>query len=308
MHEAGRPVMTLPRTLCSHCRIDPALALFPGLFSSLQKNVQRKSFNLRYEHGEVEVIEASGPEELGGSDLKTILAVLAVASCRDKQYLVSSGQTGDMHGAVPLDDVRQGLGISGAESGVDVIVVPVSIRLLVRELGLAAASNNFNLIKSGLSRLSRVDFRTYRAGISSGSKLIHCAIDPHSEDWLIALSPRLTRVVRQSGRKGSTGTKFARIDMSDVRALNSSNGRAKASSPTHLLHVRLSSWINQGHSRKVHILKLIEYVWRDKANVQAMKKRKQRIRTALMSLERLGWKVSQYEPGKYQISRPLRCA
>ncbi|KEZ96767.1 replication C family protein [Xanthomonas vasicola pv. vasculorum NCPPB 895] len=46
------------------------------------------------------------------------------------------------------------------------------------------------------------------------------------------------------------------------------------------------------------------YVWPDEANAEAMKKRRHKARKALTELATVGWRVSEYAAGKWEIGRP----
>jgi hypothetical protein len=74
--------------------------------------------------------------------------------------------------------------------------------------------------------------------------------------------------------------------------------------PARLMHQRLSGWIDPGKSGKAEINTLCDYVWPDVANDEAMKKRRQAARKALAELVAVGWVVSEYAKGKFEISRP----
>jgi len=105
----------------------------------------------------------------------------------------------------------------------------------------------------------------------------------------IALNPRIAEAVL--GRRP-----HARIEMTEVRKLETD--------PARLMHQRLSGWIDPGKSGKAEINTLCDYVWPDVANDEAMKKRRQAARKALAELVAVGWVVSEYAKGKFEISRP----
>lgn len=88
-----------------------------------------------------------------------------------------------------------------------------------------------------------------------------------------------------------------RIDMNEVRALQTD--------PARLIHQRLCGFIDLGSSRRVELDTLCGYVWPDEAtNPNTMKTRRQTARKALAELATVGWKLSEYANGKWEIERP----
>ncbi|EAB1493137.1 TPA: replication protein C, IncQ-type, partial [Escherichia coli] len=49
---------------------------------------------------------------------------------------------------------------------------------------------------------------------------------------------------------------------------------------------------------------LCGYVWPSEASGSTMRKRRQRVREALPELVALGWTVTEFAAGKYDITRP----
>ena len=118
--------------------------------------------------------------------------------------------------------------------------------------------------------------------------MVKKSINYHYPLW-IALNPRITEAIL--GRRS-----YARIDMSEVRALQTD--------PARLMHQRLSGWIDPGKSGKAELDTLCAYVWPDATNAEAMKKRRQTARKALAELTSVGWTVSEYARSKFEIRRP----
>ncbi|HAI9257698.1 TPA: replication protein C, partial [Escherichia coli] len=92
------------------------------------------------------------------------------------------------------------------------------------------------------------------------------------------------------------GGQYVRISMDEVRALDSETAR--------LLHQRLCGWIDPGKTGKASIDTLCGYVWPSEASGSTMRKRRQRVREALPELVALGWTVTEFAAGKYDITRP----
>lgn len=80
--------------------------------------------------------------------------------------------------------------------------------------------------------------------------------------------------------------------------------RALDSETARLLHQRLCGWIDPGKTGKASIDTLCGYVWPSEASGSTMRKRRQRVREALPELVALGWTVTEFAAGKYDITRP----
>ena len=63
-------------------------------------------------------------------------------------------------------------------------------------------------------------------------------------------------------------------------------------------------WIDPGKTGKASIDTLCGYVWPSEASGSTMRKRRQRVREALPELVALGWTVTEFAAGKYDITRP----
>ena len=105
----------------------------------------------------------------------------------------------------------------------------------------------------------------------------------------VALNPQITEAIL--GKRP-----YTRIEMAEVRALQTDAAR--------LIHQRLCGWIDPGKARCVELDTLAGYVWPDETNAEAMKKRRQKVRKALAELVDVGWNVSEYAKGKWEIRRP----
>lgn len=125
------------------------------------------------------------------------------------------------------------------------------------------------------------------AEVDSGGALKH--IQDCIERLYVALNPLIAQAVMGGGQ-------HVRISMDEVRALDSETAR--------LLHQRLCGWIDPGKTGKASIDTLCGYVWPSEASGSTMRKRRQRVREALPELVALGWTVTEFAAGKYDITRP----
>jgi hypothetical protein len=106
----------------------------------------------------------------------------------------------------------------------------------------------------------------------------------------VALNPLIARAVMGGGQ-------HVRISMDEVRALQTD--------PARLMHQRLCGWIDPGKAGRVELDTLCGYVWPTEAsNPNTIKTRRQAARKALAELAAIGWTVSEYAKGKWEVKRP----
>ena len=85
--------------------------------------------------------------------------------------------------------------------------------------------------------------------------------------------------------------------MDEVRALKSDTAR--------LIHQRLCGWIDPGKSGRVELDTLCDYVWVITSdNPNTTKTRRQAARKALEEFSGMGWSITEYNKGKFEIGRP----
>ncbi|WP_373871736.1 replication protein C, IncQ-type, partial [Aeromonas caviae] len=173
----------------------------------------------------------------------------------------------------------------------DSMVAKGSFRQLARELGYADdGGSQFKTIRESIERLWAVSVIVERGGRRQGFRILSdYASDEHEGKLFVALNPRLAEAVM--GERPHT-----RIDMGEVRALQTD--------PARLMHQRLCGWIDPGKSGRVELDTLCGYAWPEQANPEAMKKRRQTARKALAELAAVGWTVSEYAKGKWEVKRP----
>lgn len=86
--------------------------------------------------------------------------------------------------------------------------------------------------------------------------------------------------------------------MNEVRCLKTD--------PIRLMHQRLCGWIDPGKQGSVELDTLCTYIWPDAGKAEAMKKRRQVTRRALVELHNVGWGVDEYSKGKWMLRRPTK--
>jgi len=113
--------------------------------------------------------------------------------------------------------------------------------------------------------------------------------DENSQGVHVALNPMLAGAILGESR-------HVRISMAEIRTLRSEASR--------LLHQRLCAWINPGSARKVELTTLCGYIFVTEASASTTRKRLSRTREAISELDGIGWKVTEYSKGRYEIQRP----
>lgn len=269
----------------THVRHDPLHCLAPGLFRALKRGERKHSkLDVVHEYGNGRRVEFSGPEPLGADDLRILQGLVAMA-----------GPSGLVLSPEPKTDGGQQLRMllepkwEAAEA--DAMVVKGSYRTLAKEIGAEVDSGGaFKHIQRCIERLWKVSIIAQSGRKRQGFRLLaDYASDETDGRLYVALNPMIAQAVMGGGQ-------HVRISMDEVRALSSETAR--------LLHQRLCGWIDPGKSGKAGIDALCGYAWPDGASASAMRKRRQRARTALPELEALGWSITEYARGKYDISRP----
>lgn len=267
----------------SHARHSPAHCLAPGLFRSLKKG-DRKSgkLNVVYEYGGGRKLTFSGPEPLGGDDLRVLQGLVAMA-----------GPAGAVLSPSPETDAGRQLRLclepTGDAERLDAIVIRGSYGALARETGYANADDTKH-IRDCIERLWKVSIIAEADRKRQGYRLLsEYASDDQNGRLFVALNPLIARAVMGGGQ-------HVRICMNEVRALRTD--------PARLMHQRLCGWIDMGKTGSVGLDTLCSYIWPENAEPEAMKKRRQKARKALAELVDLGWSVNEYARGKWQIGRP----
>ncbi len=267
----------------THARHDPTHCLAPGLFRSLKRGDRKKlKLDVTYHYGEGEQARFVGFEPLDAGDMRLLQGLIALG-----------GPNGIILTADPKGDMGQQLRLflepkfDAAEQ--DGLVVRESISKLLTEIGLTDGGDNIKSIKASLFRMSNITVGVTKGAKQASFHLMSYAFDDADGRLFVALNPRIAEAIL--GRRP-----HARIEMAEVRKLETD--------PARLMHQRLCGWIDPGKSGKAEIDTLCGYVWPDMANDEAMKKRRQTARKALSELVAVGWTISEYAKGKFEIGRP----
>lgn len=229
-------------------------------------------------------IEFSGPEPLGADDLRILQGLVAMA-----------GPNGLVLGPEPKTEggrqLRLFLEPKWEAVTADAMVVKGSYRALAKEIGAEVDSGGaLKHIQDCIERLWKVSIIAQNGRKRQGFRLLsEYASDEADGRLYVALNPLIAQAVMGGGQ-------HVRISMDEVRALDSETAR--------LLHQRLCGWIDPGKTGKASIDTLCGYVWPSEASGSTMRKRRQRVREALPELVALGWTVTEFAAGKYDITRP----
>lgn len=269
----------------THARHDPAHCLIPGLFRSLPKGERKRGkLELVYELSENVRIEAKLFEPLGADDLRVLqgLVAMAAVSHEGKGVLVLNSQPQTPMGI----ELRELLDFRYDATTAEACVVCCSYYELAKEIGYSNPKDT-KRIRDCIERLFLVTFFVQEGQKRYGFRLLsRCASD--QSGVVVALNPLIASAVM--------GGRHVRIDMDEVRALKTDAAR--------LIHQRLCAWINPGASSKIERNKLISYVWPYPASPAAQRKRRVIIKRAIKELGTLpAWKIQEYLPAKYKISR-----
>lgn len=270
--------------------IQPLIGSLPNImapewFDGLKRGERKRSkLDVTYDYGDGKRIEFSGPEPLGADDLRILQGLVAMA-----------GPNGLVLGPEPKTEggrqLRLFLEPKWEAVTADAMVVKGSYRALAKEIGAEVDSGGaLKHIQDCIERLWKVSIIAQNGRKRQGFRLLsEYASDEADGRLYVALNPLIAQAVMGGGQ-------HVRISMDEVRALDSETAR--------LLHQRLCGWIDPGKTGKASIDTLCGYVWPSEASGSTMRKRRQRVREALPELVALGWTVTEFAAGKYDITRP----
>jgi len=270
----------------THARHDPAHCLAPGLFRSLKRGERKRGkLDVTYTFGEGESMRFVGFEPLGADDMRLLQGIVALG-----------GPNGILLTPEPTTETGQQLRLfleprfEAIEQ--DGLVVRESLPKLLSEVGMTDGGDNIKALKASLLRMSNVTILVTKGQRQAAFHLMSHAFDEADGRLWVALNPRIAEAIL--GRRP-----YARIDMAEVRALQTD--------PARLTHQRLCGWIDPGKSGRVELDTLCGYIWPDEAtNPNTLKTRRQVARKALAELAAVGWTVSEYAKGKWEIKRPAQ--
>jgi len=269
-------------------RHDPAHCLAPGLFRSLQRGERKKlklDVTYRFEKDDV-TVRFTGFEPLGADDLRVLQGLVAIA-----------GAEGDILPEQPHTDVgkelRALLEVKGQHEKTKGMAISSSLYGILQEIGLTYSGANVRALKNNLVRLSNVTVIVQKGTIQGSFHLLSYAFDEKDGRLWVGLNPQVTQAIL--GR-----CKYTHISMDEVRAIKGD--------VTRLIHQRLCAIIFPGRERKITMDTLLSYAYcNSEPKTQAtVKKRRQNIRKALEELVSLGWEVTEYAQGRFEISRPAK--
>ncbi len=271
----------------TYARHDVATCLAPALFRSLVKGERRRGkLDLVYEYGDGVKIEFRNFEPLGADDLRVLQGLVALAGAAKPMLLLEPDSSSDMG-----RELRANMEFQWDAVDARAVVVRSSYRALAAEIGYSQSEETRHL-RECVERLWSVSIIVQNGKRREGFRLLSMYASKEGEgdgELCVALNPLLAQSVM--------GGRHARVIMDEVRALDSDVAR--------LIHQRLCGWIDPGKSGAVTMATLAGYVWPDAATPAAARKRHQRVRSALVELGRLGWRVDEYERGKFRIVRPV---
>lgn len=269
----------------THARYDRLHCLTPGLFRSLKRGERKKSkLDISYEHGGENVIRFIGFEPLGADDLRFLQGLVALAG-PDSVFLTPT----------PIAELGKKLR-ADLEPKFDAekektLVVRDSISRVLTEVGLTDGGDNIKAFKASLLRMSNVTVAVKQKTYYATFHLLSYAFEKKTGQLYVSLNPQVTKAI--------IGTQqHTHIEMHEVRNLKGDAAR--------LAHQRLCGWIDQGKLGRVTMDTLEEYIWASKTTGSTMRMRRKIIRSAILELKNIGWKVDEYVAGKFEIRRPLR--
>ena len=255
----------------SFAQFDPAHCLTPGLFRSLRPSERAETeldVNNRSTNSK-RFVRFVGKELLDGTDMRVLQGLVAMA-----------GLSGMVLSSVPKTEVgrtlRGLLEIANEPNEKKAVVVEMSLNKLRKELGYASDSKaTTDQLKKCIQRMADVVIFLGEGATKFSFRMLSYIFSGERGNFQVALNPLLAETIL--GRK----RKFAFISMVETRQLRSERAR--------LLHHRLSGWVGGRTTKgRVSIDVLSSYIWPDDTTeVDAKRKRRERVRAALEELKEL---------------------
>lgn len=278
----------------THARHDRAHVLAPGLFRSLAPGDRKRlKLDVTYAYGPDEQIEFKGYEPLGVIDMRVLQGIVAMAGpdglvLENEDKATEAGRQLMQSLFDPADpSVRE------AREKPKSLLVRDSLRHLAREIGSAEGGRDLKAIKDSVERMFGVTVFIQKGKKRLGTRLLSSySSDEETGDLYVALNPRLAAAILG----GSQASQYARIDLAEVRRLDSD--------PARLIHQRLSGWIDPGKAGDVTVETLSGYVWPEEASKAQMRWRKAKVRAAVAEIEAVGWRVEMIRKDHWRFIRP----
>lgn len=223
------------------------------------------------------------PRALGIDDQSALFAVLAAAG--PYGIGLEPEPSADKHVSYAL---RQHL--TAGDKDRPTLTVTTTLPDLCRIVGVTPSGGGRAAVQASLDRLAAVTLICHVDGWHWQSRVLGSVTDP-GKGVRVAIASRLADAI---------GGRHVRIDLDERRRLQSDPAKAA--------HARLSAWLSPGRRNLIGIDTLAGHVWPGAAaSDSAARKRRQRIREALGSIDRLsGWTISERMDGVAEVQRAAR--
>lgn len=275
----------------THARHDRAHVLAPGLFRSLAPGDRKKlKLDVVYDFGDGDRLEFGAKDPLGVLEMRVLQGLVAMAG-PDGMILEDQDKASPRGGQLMLDLFDPDPVVQAAKLKPPSLVIRDSLRRLAREIGMCEDGTSLKQIRKAIERMFGVTIFVQTGKRRLGMRMLAAyASDEGTGDLYVALNPRIASAIMGA-------TPYARIDLEEVRKLNSD--------PARLIHQRLCGWIDPRKSGEIGIDKLAEYVWPDSAaGESANRMRKSRVRKAVKEIGNLGWRVDEVRKDHWLFTRP----
>lgn len=224
-----------------------------------------------------------GFEQLGVDDQDVLLGLLALAG---KDGRVLSPAPTKVHNQALVGALCP----QGEATKQNRLVITTSLYRLAQTIGTGLhATSTYKRLRASLTRLANVQC------------IVSCP-GTHGQENLLAW------LLQEDGTvKIAINSRLAQAVMGDIHYVSISliERRALRSDPARILHSRLSAMIRPGASWTYHLNALAAMVWGDEANPATLRRRRHRIKNALLDLQLLpGWSI-KIDQSMVTIVRPV---
>ncbi len=266
------------------------LCLAPGLFISLTPGERsNKKLNITYQssysYSKKQTITFLGPEPLGANDLRVFQGLVSISN---KQGILLSNES-----CLKNEKTLRSALLFANSATEEAVMCKTTYRKIMREIGYKGG--NPKILKDSIKRLFTVSIFVKSDSQERGFHLLSFFQDD-SDFIFFALNSLISNVVFLKSQ-------FMQLDMIETRLLKTNVSR--------LIHYRLCGWIDPGKTGQIKLETLFCYVWSNNIITDSVhRKRKERIKKALLEILNLGWKIIQLKSDIYfkitRLNMPLK--
>ncbi len=270
-----------PGAVSTFAMVDPGLmgmSLFRPLPRRDREAARKRMFELDMVH-DGRKLRVVGAYTLGADDLRTLLAILALAGLMGMKVEAALSESARV-------DIRDGLESSGDVLDAIHIRTTTTLYAICREAGISPGGDSYGRVIESLRRIRAVHYDDLgpvganhrRLNASGKQNLLVARAREDTGEIVVVLNARFAGVL--------LGEQFVRVNLAEARDLGEM---------ARLLHLRLSVMVRVHHSMTVGTDQLAAWVYgSDARTTREAQDRRKELRQGMAELGQLaGWAVSE---------------